>query len=297
MKPFGHLVRRNTKLFFKDKGLFFTSLITPLILLFLFVTFLGNVYRDSLTSCIPEGITVPDTLIEGFVGGWLFSSLLAVCSVTVAFCANMLMVQDKVSGARRDLTMTPVKSSTLALSYYLSTVFVTLIICGIALIACFIYLAQVGWYLSTLDVLLLMLDVFLMVLFGTALSSIVNFFLTSQGQISAVGTIVSSAYGFVCGAYMPISQFSKSIQTLIMFLPGTYGTGLFHHHLMRGVLKRLEKDYLPKEVVDLIRDAFDNQLYFFDTPVTVHTMYLILGGTIAVLVVLYIGMNRFMKRT
>ena len=45
------LVQRNTKVFFKDKGMFFTSLVTPLILLLLFVTFLGNVYRDSFAMC------------------------------------------------------------------------------------------------------------------------------------------------------------------------------------------------------------------------------------------------------
>ena len=41
------LIKRNIKLFFKDKGMFFTSLITPAILLVLYVTFLGNVYTPS----------------------------------------------------------------------------------------------------------------------------------------------------------------------------------------------------------------------------------------------------------
>ena len=138
-----NLVQRNTKVFFKDKGMFFTSLVTPLILLLLFVTFLGNVYRDSFAMCTPKEIDVPDTIIEGFVGGWLFSSLLAVCCVTVAFCSNMLMVQDKVTGARTDLTMAPVKKSTLALGYYISTALATLIICAVAVVACIIYLSQV----------------------------------------------------------------------------------------------------------------------------------------------------------
>ena len=48
------LIKRNIKLFFKDKGMFFTSLITPAILLVLYVTFLGNVYRDSFTSNLPN---------------------------------------------------------------------------------------------------------------------------------------------------------------------------------------------------------------------------------------------------
>ena len=41
------LVKRNTKLYFKDKGMFFSSLITPVILLVLYATFLKNVYDDS----------------------------------------------------------------------------------------------------------------------------------------------------------------------------------------------------------------------------------------------------------
>ena len=35
MRTFSALVRRNVKMFFKDKGMFFTSLITPIILLVL----------------------------------------------------------------------------------------------------------------------------------------------------------------------------------------------------------------------------------------------------------------------
>ena len=46
------LTRRNVKLFFKDKGLFFTSLITPLILLVLYGTFLSNVYEETFRSAL-----------------------------------------------------------------------------------------------------------------------------------------------------------------------------------------------------------------------------------------------------
>ena len=121
------MIRRDTKLFFKDKGMFFTSLVTPLILLLLYATFLAKVYKDSFATALPIGFEVPEKLLNGTVGGQLFASLLAVCCVTVAFCSNMLMVQDKVSGAAKDIAMTPVKKSTLAISYYISTVFSTLI--------------------------------------------------------------------------------------------------------------------------------------------------------------------------
>lgn len=285
------LVRRNTKLFFKDKGMFFTSLITPIILLVLYATFLANVYRDSFTSGMPKGLSVPEKLINGCVGGELFSSLLAVCCVTVAFCSNMLMVSDKMTGARNDLTITPVKKSVLALGYYISTALTTLIVCLIAAGASFIYLANVGWYLSASDVLLVLADVFLLVMFGTAISSIINFFLSSQGQMSAVGTIVSAGYGFICGAYMPISQFGEGLQKVISFLPGTYGTSLIRNHALRGVFEEMKTEHFPSDVIEGIKDSIDCNLYFFGDKVELGTMYIIVGGAVVVLMAVYVLIN------
>lgn len=286
------LIKRDIKLYFKDKGMFFTSLITPLILLVLYGTFLSNVYEDTFRSALEAaGATVSDKLIGGCVGGELVSSLLAVCCVTVAFCSNMLMVQDKVNGVRQDLTVSPVKNSTLALGYYISTLVSTLLVCGVATGVCLLYLRAAGWYLTVGDVFCILLDVFLLVLFGTALSSIINHFLSSQGQISAVGTIISAGYGFICGAYMPISQFSDGLQKVISFLPGTYGTSLLRNHALRGVFEEMGDKGFPSEVVEAIRDSVDCNLYFYGDKVALNTMYLIVAGTVIVLIAVYILLN------
>lgn len=292
MRELCALVKRDTKLFFKDKGMFFTSLITPMILLVLYASFLSSVYEDTFrSSLLAAGASVSDKLIGGCVGGELASSLLAVCCVTVAFCSNMLMVQDKVSGARKDLTISPVKSSTLALGYYISTLISTLLVCYAATAVCLLYVSKVGWYLTVKDVMLLLLDVFLLVMFGTAISSIINHFLSSQGQISAVGTIVSAGYGFLCGAYMPISQFSDGLQKVISFLPGTYGTSLLRNHALRGVFEEMSNQNFPSEVIEAIKDSVDCNLYFFGTQVSESMMYMILVGTVLLLLVIYVLLN------
>lgn len=286
------LIKRNIKLFFKDKGMFFTALITPLILLVLYATFLGNVYEDSFRSALEAaGATVSDTLIGGCVGGELASSLLAVCCVTVTFCSNFLMVQDKVTGAKRDLTMAPVGRSTLALGYYIANLLSTLLVCLGAAAICLLYLSQIGWYLSGTDVALLLLDILLLTLFGSALSSIINFFLSSQGQISAVGTIVSAGYGFICGAYMPISQYGESLQKVLSFLPGTYCTSLIRNHVMNGVFEEMSEQGFPAEVVNGIRESVDCRVFFFGNEVTVETMYLIVAGSVLLLVGGYVLLN------
>ena len=295
MKELRSLIKRDTKLFFKDKGMFFTSLITPIILLVLYATFLANVYRDSFTGAIPAAFPVDDGLIDGCVGGQLFSSLLAVSCITVAFCSNMLMVQDKVNGTRNDLTITPVKSWALAMGYYLSTLITTLIICYVAMGVCFIYIKITGWYMTASDVLMIMLDIFLLSLFGTALSSIINLFLFTQGQISAVGTVVSAGYGFICGAYMPISQFSEGLQKVLSFLPGTYGTSLLRNHALRGVFEEMGDAGFPDEVVEAIKDSIDCNLYFFDEKVKIGVMYAILCVTVVALIGIYVLINGLKK--
>lgn len=295
MRRMWELVLRNTKMYFKDMGMFLTSLITPAILLILFMTFLGSIYKNSFVSAIPKGLEVSDKLINGLVAGQLSSAMLATSCVTVAFCSNLLMVQDRANGTRKDLIVSPIKKTTLGLSYFLASILSTLIVNLTATMICFIYIGCMGWFLSVGEALLAILDVILLTLFGVSLASCINYFLNTQGQAGAVGTIVSSCYGFVCGAYMPISSYGKGLQNFMAFLPGTYGTSLIRNHMMNGVLDSLSEQ-LPSEAIKAMKDSVDVNLYFFDNSVEVWHMYLILLSFIVLFIALYLVFVKFIKR-
>jgi multidrug/hemolysin transport system permease protein len=170
-----------------------------------------------------------------------------------------------------------------------------MIIALVTIGGCLIYIAAVGWYLSALDVLMIVLDTFLLVMMGTALSSVINFFLSSQGQISAVGSMVSSCYGFISGAYMPISQFPEWLQKAIAFLPGTYGTSLLREHAMRGSLEAMSNEGVSEEAITALREMADCAIYFFDKKVEMWQSYLIIGGSVVILLGAYIALNYFKK--
>ncbi len=291
MKTLFVLIKRNIKLFFKDKGMFFTSLITPLILLVLYATFLAEVYRDSFAVAMPQGFSISEKLINGTVGGQLFASLLAVCCITVPFSSNMLMVQDKSTGTLSDFLITPVKPAVLSMSYYISTLVSSLAICYVAMGACLAYIAVVGWYMSVADVWLLVLDVLLLVLFGTGISAVINFFLSTQGQMSALSAIVSAGYGFICGAYMPISQFGEGLQRIIMFLPGTYATSLLREHAMDGAFRQMSSEGIPDEVIMGIRDSVDCNIYFFDNQVHIGVKYAVVVACMVAFAGAYVLMS------
>lgn len=281
------LIKRNIKLFFKDKGLVIGALVGPIILIVLYFTFLNDVYRDTFKSFIPEGTS--NKIINDIVNGELISSILAVSCITVSFCSNFLMVRDKVNNARSDLLVSPVKSYVLALAYYIATVISSLTICYIALGISLVFVAFSHWFFTASSLLMLLLDVFLTVLFGTALSSIINFFLTSEGQISAVGTIISAGYGFICGAYMPINSYNSGLKNFIMFTPGTYCTSLIRNHSLAGAFKEMS-DW-PIEAIKSIKDGIDCNLYLFDKQISIAGMYGIVLITILVLITIYIVIN------
>ena len=290
------LTKRHCKLFFKDKGMFFCALITPLILLVLYITFLGNLFEQSYVDAF-AGIQVSQSIINGLTGWQLFSALLSVSCVTVAFCSNMIMVQDKFTGARKDLLITPLKKSKLATSYYIATFISTLLICLTAMVACYIYLAIVGWYMSFGDCMLVLFDIFLLTLFGTALSTLVSHFLTTQGQLSAVSAIVSAMYGFISGAYMPIASFGTGLQKVLMFLPSTYCSSIIRNHSMRGAFAALEKSGIPASAIQSIKDGIDCNLYFFGTKVSLGVMYAVIVGAIIVLISIYLILNTIRKKS
>lgn len=285
IRKLGALVHRNVKVYFKDRMLFFVSMITPLILVVLFLTFLGSVYRNAVTDSL-NGVTVSDRLINAFTGSWLFSSILSVSCVTVAFCSNV-MVNDKLNRVVNDFHITPAKRSTLGLSYFLANFCTTLLVCLVAFAVGMIYLAIVGWYLSFGDIVMILLVILLNTLFGTLLASIVGMFINTQGAMSGVCTLVSSLYGFISGAYMPIAQFAAPMRTVIGFLPGTYSTVLLRHYFMRGTIAGLGEN-MPAEAIDGLERNFDGKIQMFGGEVPIWAMFLIIGLTVVALLGIYL---------
>ena len=294
LKQVGAFTARNIRIFFKDKGTVISALIAPLVILLLYVLFLHSVLKGTFESNLVDmPITLDAKLVNGFIAAYEVSSILAVCGVTVAFIANMAMVDDRMTGAYSDLSITPAPRSVLVLGYYFATAIVTAAVCYIALAAGFCYNAAMGWGISVEDGFSIILDVLLTCLFGTAFSSIVCYFLKTRGAVNAVSTIVSTVYGFICGAYYPIAQFAKGIADFVMCLPGTYCTGLLRTHFMGGFLDKFIDAGIPTDVAAGILDSVDGRYYFFGSadPVPVWAMYLVVCLTVIALVGAFVAIN------
>lgn len=105
-------------------------------------------------------------------------------------------------------------------------------------------------------------------------------------------SLVSSMYGFICGAYMPLSQFSEGLKNVLAILPGTYGVGIMRNHYMNGYVNEIVKNITEPEKAEAmikgIKDAFDANLYAFGNRIPLGAMYGILLGTCAALIAAYV---------
>lgn len=293
LRKMRYLTLRNTKLYFKDKMTFLVSLITPLILLVLFIAFLKSTYEDSILSII-QGFDLDQSLIDAFTGGWLFSSVLATSCITVAFCSGMMVI-DKINRANIDFMVSPVKKSTLQLSYVSANLFSTFIITFVLLIVGLIYLACVGFYITFVDILLIVLGIIITSLFGTILANIIWTFTHSQGVVSGVCTLVSALYGFICGAYMPISAMGQGMQYFVSLLPGTYATVLFRQGFLNSVLNRM-RETLPQGMINGIASGFDVKMSFFGHDVSTLALILVISISTIVLLGVFLFINKFKKK-
>lgn len=293
LRKMRYLTLRNIKLYFKDKMTFLVSLITPLILLVLFIAFLKSTYEDSILSII-QGFDLDQSLIDAFTGGWLFSSVLATSCITVAFCSGMMVI-DKINRANIDFMVSPVKKSTLQLSYVLANLFSTFIITFVLLIVGLIYLACVGFYITFVDILLIVFGIIITSLFGTILANIIWTFTHSQGVVSGVCTLVSALYGFICGAYMPISAMGQGMQYFVSLLPGTYATVLFRQGFLNSVLNRM-RETLPQEMINGIAGGFDVKMSFFGHDVSTLALILVISISTIVLLGVFLFINKFKKK-
>ncbi len=293
LRKMRYLTLRNIKLYFKDKMTFWVSLITPLILLVLFIAFLKSTYEDSILSII-QGFDLDQSLIDAFTGGWLFSSVLATSCITVAFCSGMMVI-DKINRANIDLMVSPVKKSTLQLSYVLANLFSTFIITFVLLIVGLIYLACVGFYITFVDILLIVFGIIITSLFGTILANIIWTFTHSQGVVSGVCTLVSALYGFICGAYMPISTMGQGMQYFVSLLPGTYATVLFRQGFLNSVLNRM-RETLPQGMINGVASGFDVKMSFFGHDVSTLALILVISISTIVLLGVFLFINKFKKK-
>ena len=214
---------RNLKIFVKDKANIFFALLAPLIVLGLYILFLGKTQTDALLEALKSmGITDAGEEVRSFADCWMLSGVMASAGVTVPLCACGVMVQDATRGIRNDLLASPVPRWMPSAAYFLSVVLAGFLIGLAVLVLCLGWLALSGsWFLTALEVLGLVGLLLLSVLSSSTLLVFVVSFFRTEGAFTGLNVILGTVIGFLIGAYMPLSMFPRGVQYVTLFVPGS----------------------------------------------------------------------------
>src|SRR5690625_4369274 len=112
--------KRNILLYFRDKVAVFFSLFAVLILIALYVLFLG----DLTAEAIPEFPSKNALLISWFIAG-----ILAVTSMTTTLGAFGILVEDRANRRSLDFYAAPIPRAKLVSGYIFCAIFVGILMC------------------------------------------------------------------------------------------------------------------------------------------------------------------------
>lgn len=280
------LVERSLKIFLKDKASVFFSLLAPLIVLGLYLLFLGDIQMDGIKAAF-EGAPIDDNLLKSFVDSWMLAGVVSVACVTVSFSVQGITVQDREKGVLNDMLASPISRGIIDLSYLISNFVVTLCICLIVLAVAFVYVAITGWTLSFVDAVLLIALTIMSVLSASVISTLVGLAFRTSSQHSAFVGIISAVIGFVMGAFMPLSAFPKGVQYVTLFVPATYSAALYRNLFMRGALEKIDAALPGAE--DGLKGSFSMELDFFGKTIGADMQAVIFAAFIALTLAAWIA--------
>lgn len=280
------LVERSLKIFLKDKASVFFSLLAPLIVLGLYLLFLGDIQTDGIKAAF-EGASIEEKSLKNFVDAWMLAGVVSVACVTVSFSVQGITVQDREKGVLNDMLASPISRGIIDISYLISNFVVTLCICLVVLAVAFVYVAITGWALSFVDVVLLIALTIMSVLSASIISTLVGLAFRTSSQHSAFVGIISAVIGFVMGAFMPLSAFPKGVQYVTLFVPATYSAALYRNLFMRGALEKI--DAVLPGAGNGLKGSFSMELDFFGKTIGTDMQAVIFAAFIALTLAAWIA--------
>ena len=247
-----NLSKRCTLNYFRDKQNIFFSLMSALIVVMLYLLFLRDMFIQSYPDL--DGV-------NNLVDVWVLSGILGIIPVTTCAGALQTMVEDRTEGKIRDILVTPMKPSEIALGYILSTFIVGFVMSIITFAVCLAYLAATGCPLDGMGVVCTFVMLIPSAISATVIMYVCTTFMKSNGAFSGFFTTVSVLIGFLAGIYMPMGSMPAAMQTIGTLMPASQMTAAFRDLLASDALDKAFGGMAATDLADFRTDmGFDLHL-------------------------------------
>ena len=268
MAQFMTFTGRNLKNYFRDKGSVFFSLLSMLIVIFLMVFFLGDMYIENtvdLLGAFPGRDEAMDRKnAELLILIWNFAGILSINAVTVTLAVYSIMIKDRVTGKLSSIYTAPVSRGVITGGYIAAAWIASMLVCTITL-----FITEIFGIIKGLDAFSFVTHMQLMGLIAVnsfvyaAFMYLLALIAKTEGAWSGIGTVIGTLVGFLGGIYVPIGSLAKSIGNIMKCTPVIYGTSMFRSIMTKDIA---ETTFLgvPEEVLEEYRIVTGIHLELFD---------------------------------
>ena len=248
------LTKRHMLRYLKDKAAVFFSFLSVIILLALYILFIGQSY----TSGLPD--IFPDELKTFLVVSLTMGGVLVINSMSLSLGIMGTFVEDISKRNIDAFLVTPIKRWKIIISYYLSAIIITSILSLIMWVLTIGYVGISSGYWYSFSVMIRASG--LLILYTFISTSIMIFLVTllkSMNAFGALSGILGTLIGFTSGIYMPLAILGKGVQYVASINPFTHMSVLLKQVLLEEPLK-ITIDYFSGNM-----DAYHNMLQMYGT--------------------------------
>ena len=225
-----YLVLRNIKLFLRDKAAVFFSFLSVIIILALYILFLGKMQTDRVASLGVEGL-------DWLVSAWIMAGILTVSTVTVPLGVIGNLIDDREDGLINDFYTSPIKRNILALSYLVSAWIIGFIMVMFNFVVGQVYiLVQGGELLSFIQLIQILGVIIISIMTFSSFFFYLSMFIRTRNAYGLLATLVSTFIGFLGGIYIAIGDLGENVQKVMNVLPTAHAVTLIRRIYMEGAI-------------------------------------------------------------
>lgn len=301
MEQFLAITGRNIRIYLRDRGAIFFSLLSTMIVICLMLFFLGDMNVENITYLLEQfpgretGNDIKNA--ELLILSWTSAGILSINAVTVTLAAFSGMIKDRVSGKMNAIYTAPVSRVTIAAGYIAAAWVSSVIVCVITLViteaiglAKGMEIYSPGTHLQLLGLIMINSFVFAALMYPLTMIA------KTEGAWSGLGTVVGTLVGFLGGIYIPIGSLADGIVSVMKCTPIIYSTAMFRKVMNEEILGETFTG-VPQEVVTVYRQVMGIDLVVFDRVLGVTEEWLILLFCGIILLVISAFMLGYGKKT
>lgn len=224
------LIKRNLRLYFRDKATVFFSMLSVIIILVLYLVFLKDIIAPDATD-MGGGLDA-----QLFINSWIMAGVISVTTITTTLGSYGTIINDNVTKIVQDFKVSPIKRSSLVLAYVISSFIVGVIMSVFALVFAEFYILVTGGTIMSFGAIIKSLGIILLsVLMSSSVIFFIIAFIKSNNAFGAISTVFGSIVGFLMGVYVPIGTL-KGAAGVIKVFPFSHSAVLMRQVMIKGIL-------------------------------------------------------------